>query len=277
MAALHSLSNGVHAVPHTGFSYGSGGLALRVSRRIRLFAVLTVSLAALLPIRLVTHRLAPEGASWIGVLFCRSLLAGLRIRVRVDGTIADDALLVANHISFTDILALGATRPMAFVAKSEVHSWPLLGMLARLNATVFVRRDSPRAAGRQVHALAAALAKGPVALFAEGTTGNGAHVLPFRPALFAAAEGRRVQPVAITYRPRGRDWETAELAHFAWDGDKAFWPHLLAIAGGPPIDCLLTVLPTMTAGPKDRKALATACREAIRDTLSAPSSNKDTN
>jgi 1-acyl-sn-glycerol-3-phosphate acyltransferase len=244
--------------------------ALRVGRRARLFAVLTISLAVLLPIRLVTHRLSPRSASWIGVLFFRSLLAGLRIRVRLEGLIADDALVVANHISFTDILALGASRPMAFVAKSEVRGWPLLGMLARLNATIFIERGAPRTIDRQVEALATALAKGPVALFPEGTTGNGAQVLQFRPALFAAAEGRRVQPVAIAYRPRGRDWEPGELAAFAWDGDKAFWPHLLAIADGPPIDCLLTVLPTMTAGPKDRKANATDCREAIVATLSAP-------
>lgn len=237
--------------------------------RIRFFAALTAALLLLLPLRLVGHGLTSGSPSRLGVLFQRMLLWGLRIRVTASGKLAPQALVVANHISWTDILVLGSLGRATFVAKSEVRDWPLLGLLARLNGTVFVRRLERHEVARQIAAIAAALARSPVILFPEGTTGDGADVLPFRPTLFAAAADHRVQPVSILYRPRRRAWVKGELAWFSWDGDKEFWPHLLAISGGAAIDCHVIVHSPMTADVESRKALAVQCRDIVRAPLFA--------
>lgn len=238
-----------------------------MARRARLFLVLGAALFILLPPRLLSECAAPGRPSLLGMLFQRLLLWGLRIRVYRTGDLDPNALIVANHISWTDILALGSLRPMAFIAKAEVSKWPLLGLLARLNGTVFVRRDERSTVIQQVAAVSAALAHGPVILFPEGTTGNGAEVLPFRPSLFAAAGEGRVQPVSILYRPRGRAWRAGELARFSWDGDKEFWPHLLEVSGGGAIDCHVMVHSPVVAHVRDRKALATLCRRIVCEPL----------
>lgn len=241
---------------------------LRAFRRARLFVALVGGLVMLLPIRLLTFALsANRRPSQLGTLYLRILLWGLRIRVETRGIFAENSLIVANHISWSDVLVLGSIRPTLFVAKSEVRNWPLLGLLARLNGTLFVKRDVRQLAREQVSMVTDALARGPVALFPEGTTGCGAHVLPFKPTLFAAAAGRPVQPVSIRYRPRGRDWAPAELASFAWDGDKDFWPHLLETSGGRPMECLVVAHSPMTGTPDGRKSLAHICRQIIADAL----------
>jgi 1-acyl-sn-glycerol-3-phosphate acyltransferase len=249
-----------------GTSGSTGGL-IRLVRQGRFAATLVLGLAVLLPLRAVELIVCGRAPSRVASLFHRVLLNGLRIQVEVDGTVARDGLIVANHISWTDILVLGAAVPAVFVAKAEVRGWPLLGWLARLNPTLFVRRDARAAISVQVAEVAAALDRGPVTLFPEGTTGDGSDVLPFRPGLFAAAEGHRVQPVAITYRPAGRPWRSGELAEFAWDGDKDFWPHLLEVAGGPPRHCRIVALSPIGAGRNDRKVLAASCRALIRGRL----------
>lgn len=250
---------------------------LRHIRVARFTAVFGIGLVTLLPLRLVELAVRGPAPSRVASLFQRVLLWGLRLEARLDGRVAAHALVVANHISWIDILALGAVAPATFVSKADVRGWPLLGLLARLNPAVFVRRDARAAVPAQVAAIAAALAHGRVTLFAEGTTGDGSGVLPFHPALFAAATtttGCVVQPVALLYTPQGRDWRPSELADFAWDGDKAFWPHLLAVAGGPPTRCLIAALAPIEAG-SDRKLLANRCRTAIAARLGSPSDPRD--
>lgn len=244
---------------------------LCLARQARFLVALIFGLATLLPVRLAELLIRGSSPSRVTSLFHRVLIRGLRIEIELDGELARDALLVANHVSWTDILVLGGSVPTSFVAKAEVRRWPLLGLLARLNPTLFVRRDARTAVPAQVAEIASALARGRVALFPEGTTGDGSDVLPFRPALFAAAAGRRIQPVAILYRPAGRAWRPGELGGFAWDGDKEFWPHLLAIAGGRPTRCRVMALPPIHAGQYDRKALAILCRSLIRERLETPS------
>lgn len=92
------------------------------------------------------------------------------------------SLCIANsHISWIDILALNAARPMAFVSKAEVRTWPVIGWLAEKGDTVFLRRGS-RGHARVVNAeIDTRLRQGrDVAVFPEGTTTEGTHL----PALF---------------------------------------------------------------------------------------------
>lgn len=126
-------------------------------------------------------------------------------KARVLGTPLDrDAVILANHLSWIDILLLAGATGTAFVAKGELESVPLIGWLSSLNHTVFVARGQRMAVAEQVEQLRRALAAPwPVTIFPEGTTGDGTTLLPFKPALLAALDppppGLRVQPVRIDY------------------------------------------------------------------------------
>ncbi len=126
-------------------------------------------------------------------------------RAHVVGTpLERDAVILANHLSWIDILLLAGATGTAFVAKGELESVPLIGWLSSLNRTVFVARGQRMAVAEQVEQLRRALAAPwPVTIFPEGTTGDGTTLLPFKPALLAALDppppGLRVQPVRIDY------------------------------------------------------------------------------
>jgi 1-acyl-sn-glycerol-3-phosphate acyltransferase len=132
------------------------------------------------------------------------MLVCLGIRLIVKGAPAQQGpvLLVANHISWLDISALHAARYCRFVSKSDVKGWPLIGRLAAGVGTLFIERQSRRDTRRIVHHMAASLAAGDVlAVFPEGTTGDGVHLLPFHGNLLQAAiaTDASVQPVALTF------------------------------------------------------------------------------
>src|SRR3569832_745640 len=147
-----------------------------------------------------------------GVISCnyyRLLARLLRLRVRVAGEPlrGRPVLFVSNHVSWLDIVAIGAIQPVAFVAKSEVRKWPLVGITAEMQRTVFVDRQRRHQTGDAVSQMVDRLASGtPVVLFAEGTSSDGNRVLPFRSALRGAAvmaskhggaAGLMTQPMAI--------------------------------------------------------------------------------
>ena len=132
----------------------------------------------------------------------RTMLERLGIELRVVGTPAPAGpmLLVSNHISWVDILALQAVCPCRFVAKADVARWPLVGTVVTGGGTIYVKRESRRDAMRVVERMAEALKDGYIlAVFPEGTTGDGSSVLPFHSSLIQAAisAGAPVQPVAM--------------------------------------------------------------------------------
>ena len=94
-----------------------------------------------------------------------------------------------------------ATQPVRFVAKSDIAHWPLVGTLARGGRTLFIQRDSRRDALRVVHHMAESLKAGDrLAVFPEGTTSDGAGVLPFHANLFQAAISADVNVVPVALR-----------------------------------------------------------------------------
>lgn len=111
-------------------------------------------------------------------------------------------LLVCNHISWLDIYVIYATCHCRFVAKADVGRWPLIGTLATAAGTLFIERESRRDASRVVHRMASCLHAGDViAVFPEGTSSDGLHVLPFHSNLVQAAIATNapVQPVALRF------------------------------------------------------------------------------
>lgn len=175
-------------------------------------------------------------------LFHRIACRMIGLRVHVHGRI--DArrplMLVANHVSWKDILALGSVADVVFVAKAEVRQWPVFGVLARLQKTIFVEREQKRAAGQQASEIGSRLADGEiVVLFPEGTTSDGNRLLEIKSSLFGAAASAvpqsptgtvHVQPVALAYtRVHGMAMGRYHRPIAAWPGDIALLPHLLGV------------------------------------------------
>jgi len=202
-------------------------------------------------------------------IVCR--LAGIRVRVHGAPLAPRGSLLVANHVSYMDVLAIGSLGDISFVAKGEVARWPVIGNLARLVGTIFATRERGHAC-RQIGELAARLdERRTVAFFPEGTTTRGRTVLPFKSALFEAAKGRPdllVQPMAIAYA-----WDSAGLALpvckrpiYPWTGQATLLPHLWALLKhrGGAADIVIGQ-PVHAARFESRKALAAYCHaECIR-------------
>lgn len=218
----------------------------------------------------IALRLTGLRSTWMPRLFHRIVCGALGVRVEVRGVraVATPTLFVVNHVSWLDIFVLGAQLPAAFVAKSEVAAWPLVGLLARLQPTLFVRRDDRRGAARQAGDLARLLrAHGAAVLFAEGTSSDGSQVLPFRTSLFGAVvdvPGLRIQPVSLAYVGlSGAPVTAANRDTVAWYGDMTLAPHLFALAGETRIDAALLLHPPFVPG-VDRKALAQRCETLVR-------------
>jgi len=109
-------------------------------------------------------------------------------------------LLAANHISWLDIVVIHAARHCRFISKADIQHWPVVGTLATGAGTLYIERESRRDAMRVVHHMAERLSLGQVlAVFPEGTTGDGTHVLPFHANLLQAAiaVNAPIQPVAL--------------------------------------------------------------------------------
>src|SRR3954449_8689600 len=132
------------------------------------------------------------------------MLDVLGIRLELHGTpcAGGPMLLVANHISWLDILVMHAARYCRFVSKADVMRWPLIGTLAAGGGTIYIERGSRRDALRVVHQVAESLKRGEVVgVFPEGTTSEGADLLPFHANLIqaAVAADAPAQPVALSF------------------------------------------------------------------------------
>lgn len=228
-------------------------------------------------------------AGRIPTLFHRLFLGLFSVRVLQVGTpppLGEPALVLANHVSWLDISVLGALRPLSFVAKSEIAGWPVIGTLARLQRTVFIDRGRRSATANVNAMIGQRLTDGDlIVLFAEGTTGDGLRLLPFRSALVGAAREAlsgetgglarmRLQPLALAYTTRnGMPLLRKERPEIAWYGDMELAPHLAHFPKAGPIDVQVVWGPPITIdAATDRKvvtALAeSAVRRALRDALS---------
>ena len=211
-------------------------------------------------------------------LFHRVFLALFSVRVTQSGTPprpGEAALVLANHISWLDIIAIGSLRPLSFVAKSEIAGWPVIGTLAALQRTVFIDRARRGATATVNAAIGHRLARGElVVLFAEGTTGDGTRLLPFRSSLVGAARAAiqaetdriRLQPLAITYpRRNGLPVGRVERPEIAWYGDMDLAPHLALFFEKGPIDVhVVWGQPIAFEAGTDRKAVTAQAEAAVR-------------
>ena len=201
------------------------GILLIVALHFCALRFLGTQLAAILRRRKLTSRQRAEWMHFSG----RMVLAALGISYRVEGELpAGSMLIVANHLSYLDIVIASAALPCAFVAKQEIATWPFFGPLSKMGGAIFVDRSSRAAAWETADEMALRLAEGvPVVLFPEGTSTDGSEVIRFHSTLFAPAiEGRLpVVPTALFYEKSGKGTER----DLCWFGDEMFLPHLLRV------------------------------------------------
>ena len=196
------------------------------------------------------------------------MLRVLGIAHEVDGAAPiSGGLLVANHVSWLDIMAVHAVVPEArFVSKADVKAWPLVSRLVDAGGTLYLERERKRDALRVVHAVAASLAAGQtVAIFPEGTTSTGHGLLPFHANLLQAAitTSTPVQPIALRYSD-AMD-VVSEAVEFV--GRTTMLESLWGTACGDGVVVSLVFLPTRDATGADRRELAVRLRDDIATVL----------
>ncbi|MBS1169352.1 MAG: acyl-phosphate glycerol 3-phosphate acyltransferase [Burkholderiaceae bacterium] len=194
------------------------------------------------------------------------LLEMCRVRVKVQGELVQNALVVSNHVSWLDIYVINSQQPCRFVAKDSIRSWPVVGWLCEQAGTVFLQRGNARDLRRIFHNLVENMqAGGRFAFFPEGTTSNQGTLLPFHPNLFEAAidAGVPVQPYALRYLDAaGRPHPTIGFV-----GEISLLESILAIAGGSEIIVELQMLPVLPTEGARRRELAFESRQAIANAL----------
>ncbi len=257
-----------------------GSPTLRLAR-IALYLVWTLSL---MPVQGAGLALRRPWSRRLPALYHRGCCHILGFRVRTIGVpvAGRPALFASNHISYTDISVLGSVIVGSFVAKEEVARWPLFGWLAKLQRTVFVDRRV-RSTALQRDAITARLAQGDgLILFPEGTSNDGSRVLPFKSALFAAAETMPglapivVQPVSIAYtRLDGIPLGRLLRPYFAWYGTAELTPHLWNMIGLGTVEVVVEFHPpTFLVDCGSRKALAQYCHARVSGGVAAALSGR---
>lgn len=198
------------------------------------------------------------------------MLRSLGVELRRDGKPRPGGLLlVANHISWLDILAINAVYPARFVSKSEVKRWPVIGWLVSAAGTIYIERGQRRDAMRVVHKMAKVLGSGQVvAVFPEGTTTDGRSLRPFHANLLQAAIATEtpVQPVALRYS----DAEHAVSPAAAYVGNMTLLKSLLAVARASKLAVQVDLLPPKASAKMERRAFADSLRFAILQQLVEP-------
>jgi 1-acyl-sn-glycerol-3-phosphate acyltransferase len=201
----------------------------------------------------------------------RRFLAGVAriigVRIRQRGARAGGGVvLIANHVSWMDIPALGGATGAAFVAHEGLGSMPLLRWLCELNETVLVARRSRGSVARQVEQVRAAVRDdGALVIFPEGTTADGTALLPFKSSLLSALDPL---PAGVTAQPVWLDYG-ALAARIAWVGEEPGVANFRRIlARSRPIELTLHFLPPLAgAALAGRKAMAAAARDAIEQEM----------
>lgn len=193
-----------------------------------------------------------------------ALIRLLGIRLTVSGTPpVAPFLLVANHLSYVDVLVLASQLEGVFIAKHEVAAWPVLGWLCRHFDTIFVKREQRAEVWQINQQIAQRLAaQTGVVFFPEGTSSPGERVLPFKPALLAAAVqgGQPVSYAALHYQTSAPHPPAREAV--CWWGEMTLLPHLYRLFQLPSFEARL-VFGSQTWQARDRKVLALQLWQAV--------------
>jgi 1-acyl-sn-glycerol-3-phosphate acyltransferase len=211
--------------------------------------------------------------------WAQTFLRILRVELRTTGQVINTGplLVVANHISWLDILVLLAVQPVRFVSKAEIKAWPLIGWLANNAGTLYIERASRRDALRVVHHIAEALREGQtdpqmarlpasaasiIAVFPEGTTSDGSVVLPFHANLIQAAISAHapVQAVALTYKDVATGLHSMTPAYI---DDDSLITSVWRFLASPSVQATVHFTPAQQADGRDRRTWAADLQRCV--------------
>lgn len=188
---------------------------------------------------------------------------GVGLQVRGSAPEHGPMMLVANHISWLDILVLHAARHCRFVAKSDVRHWPLIGRLATGGGTLYIERESRRDAMRVVHRMAESLRAGAIlAVFPEGTTSDGVSLLPFHANLIQAAisADAPVLPVGLDFIDAATGRTSLSPCYI---DDDTLVGSLWRTLTGPALSAVVSYGQPQRSQGRDRRAWARDLRTAV--------------
>jgi len=223
-------------------------------------------------IRTEFGRLTPAQTQLVVREWSRGMLRIMGVELVVRGEVPTHGplLVVANHLSWLDILVMNAAHPSRFVSKADVQRWPLLGSLITGAGTLYIERESRRDAMRVVHHVAERLQQRDViAVFPEGTTGDGSVLLPFHANLFQAAIAARapVLPVALRFDDRltGKPHPGPVFV-----GDTTLVQSIWTTLCSPTVRAVVRFGVPEHAEGRDRRAWALAARDEVQRLREAP-------
>ena len=197
--------------------------------------------------------------------WAHTMLACLGVQLRVLGEVptTGPVLLVANHISWLDIVVMHAARHCRFISKSDIQHWPLVGTLATAAGTLYIARESRRDALRVVHRMADCLrAQDVLAVFPEGTTGDGSSVLPFHANLLQAAISANAPALPIGLRFADARTGATSFAP-CYIGDDTLVGSIWRTLCAQDLVAVVHFGAAQTAQGRDRRAWATDLRAAV--------------
>jgi len=206
--------------------------------------------------------------SWIKVVWTKgvAIILGLNIK-RFGKASGEPRLIVSNHISWLDIVAISAYQPCVFIAKSSVINWPVIGFLASISGTLFLDRQNRKDLNNVMQKGKAAIDDGiSLVFFPEATTTDGKQIKSFHPSIYQTAIDVHcaTQAIAISYP------EKKNLASPApYIDDDTFVSHLYRILKAPGVDVNLhycTPIPENCH--HDRKELAASTQNQVIEALS---------
>jgi len=223
----------------------------------------------------------PEGAVWVHG-WCRRIVRAMGIECAISGPVPAigpstgpndyEAMLavVSNHLSYLDVLLYSAARPFIMVSKTEVRGWPVIGWITAQAGTIYVQRRDVKGGQTQTHAqvnawMAEAFRSGlPVLFYPEGTTTDGAEIMPFRRGLYNSVVNDRVplKVAAIGYEFTQPNPGAAIGEHVCFVGEAEFGPHLLRLLGLRGLRAKIRFGDEAVKG-EDRFALARNSREQM--------------
>ncbi len=223
--------------------------------RLKASLILLGFLALTLPLMPVQYIFHSRRLPWF---YHRILCKMLGMTIKVEGALPTaPALLVANHVSWLDIPLLSAILPMSFISKREVRTWPLFGAMAKLQRTVFIDRERRLKTAASSNEIGERLLAGDtLVLFPEGTSSDGAQVLPFKSSYFGAVEGLNIPVVPITISYQGTP------KFYAWYGNMDLMPHLWTVIKSGPIKVHVTIHAALAK--TDRKTMSREAEATIR-------------
>ncbi len=236
--------------------------------RVLLFALWSIPLVLSQMLVLMVHRgrwayKVPRAWHW-GL--CK--IFGMKVRiVGTPSSTTTPVMFISNHVSYLDIMVMGSKIEASFVAKNDVATWPVFGFLSNLQQTAYISR-ARRDAVQGRNSLQAYLKAGKsIILFPEGTTNNGAEILPFKSSLFALAHDHHltggllmVQPFSLRIIPKTHPQGIDDARAYTWafDDDTPLVTHLMRFLSGR--GCILELVFHQVVDPKQYKNRKPLCR-----------------